>query len=206
MLTFPHEVSLVWPTRLTLVKVLFLLTRYIPFIDGGILIYCEHTPLHTSGTRLMDAFGTDHVQPFPKVEICDSTFKAALWLFLVGKAFPASSCPIRHGSEIFSGPECLVFLVILTLRTWGVWNRDRRLSLCLPVFFIVCWGSMVGFIVIFLNSVHCTCTFRLDLADLTICLVPSRAASISRFIWMFGHPRVPYYLHSLGHVARIPGW
>ena len=45
LLTFPLEISFVWPARWTAIKVLFLLTRYMPFVDGGLLLYCKPFPL-----------------------------------------------------------------------------------------------------------------------------------------------------------------
>ena len=45
--------------------------------------------------------------------------------------------------------------VILTLRTWAVWNRDRRLSIILPIFFTLVEGSGFVIIGIYLNSIKC---------------------------------------------------
>jgi len=112
LLTFPREVSLIWPARWTLIKVLFLLTRYLPFIDAGILVY-------------------GHFQQRPTAEVCYQIFKAASWLFYVGTALPE---------------------IILSLRTWAVWNRDWRLSIGLPVLFVLCWGPIIGVIVVFVKS------------------------------------------------------
>jgi len=39
--------------------------------------------------------------------------------------------------------RCLT--VILTLRTWAVWNRDKRLTIILPILYFLFWGS--GFII-----------------------------------------------------------
>ncbi len=40
-LTLNAEVSLIWPSRFNFVKVLFLLTRYMPFVDVSLVLYCE---------------------------------------------------------------------------------------------------------------------------------------------------------------------
>jgi hypothetical protein len=39
ILTFPQEVSLIWPAPWSLMKVLFLLTRYLPFADVVIRLW-----------------------------------------------------------------------------------------------------------------------------------------------------------------------
>ena len=44
-------------------------------------------------------------------------------------------------------------LVILTLRTWAVWNRNKQLSIILLIFYNISWGSNIVILVRFLNSV-----------------------------------------------------
>jgi len=43
--------------------------------------------------------------------------------------------------------------IMLTLRTWAVWNKDRRLAIGLPIFFLVCWGPSLGIIIAFTKSI-----------------------------------------------------
>jgi hypothetical protein len=40
------------------------------------------------------------------------------------------------------------------VRTWAVWNRDRRLSIGLPIFFVVCFLPATVMIYMFLESVE----------------------------------------------------
>ena len=40
-MTLPREVSLIWPSRWTPTKVIFLLSRYMVFFDVGFFLYCE---------------------------------------------------------------------------------------------------------------------------------------------------------------------
>ncbi|PFH49147.1 hypothetical protein AMATHDRAFT_63636 [Amanita thiersii Skay4041] len=42
--------------------------------------------------------------------------------------------------------------VILTIRIWIVWNKDRRLTYGLPIFFVIIWGAGFAVMGIFLNS------------------------------------------------------
>jgi len=42
--------------------------------------------------------------------------------------------------------------MILALRTWAVWNRNQRLSVILPILYVLVWGSGVVAICSFLNS------------------------------------------------------
>lgn len=40
LLSFPDEVNLIWPSRWNLIKVLFFLTRYLPFLDISLVLFC----------------------------------------------------------------------------------------------------------------------------------------------------------------------
>jgi hypothetical protein len=42
--------------------------------------------------------------------------------------------------------------VILTIRVWAVWGRDRRLTIGLPIFFAMCFVPCIALMVIFLKS------------------------------------------------------
>ncbi|KDR82179.1 hypothetical protein GALMADRAFT_276742 [Galerina marginata CBS 339.88] len=43
--------------------------------------------------------------------------------------------------------------LILTLRAWAVWNRNKRLTMLLPIAWILVWGPVIGFQIIFLPSI-----------------------------------------------------
>ena len=45
--------------------------------------------------------------------------------------------------------------VILTLRTWAVWGRDRRLTIGLPIFLVICMAPPIGVTVSFMKSAEC---------------------------------------------------
>jgi len=42
--------------------------------------------------------------------------------------------------------------MILTLRTWAVWNRNRRLTVILPILYVLVWGSCLVIMSEFVNS------------------------------------------------------
>jgi len=111
-LTLPRETSLIWPTPWNSMKVLFLLTRYLPFVDGV---------LHIIGLR------------GPGAHSCLAIFKARSWMQWTGLVFPE---------------------VILTLRTWAVWDRNRLLGIGLTIFFAACWVPSIAVKVLFLNAVE----------------------------------------------------
>ncbi|KDR82178.1 hypothetical protein GALMADRAFT_264430 [Galerina marginata CBS 339.88] len=43
--------------------------------------------------------------------------------------------------------------VILTLRAWAVWNRERRLTIILVVLWVMVWGPIAAFIAHFIRSI-----------------------------------------------------
>ena len=45
--------------------------------------------------------------------------------------------------------------VILTIRTWAVWNRNKHLTIILPILFVLVWGSCFVFLGKFLVSMRC---------------------------------------------------
>jgi hypothetical protein len=45
--------------------------------------------------------------------------------------------------------------VILTLRTWAVWNRNKLLSIILPILYNLSWGSALIILVRYIHSIKC---------------------------------------------------
>jgi len=110
-LTFPREISLVWSARWTPTKVIFLLSRYLPFFDVGFFMY-------------------SHFQA-SDVETCHRVVTATSWWFWVGTALCG---------------------VILSVRTWAVWNRGWPLGIALALLLAVGWIPGIPIILIFNKS------------------------------------------------------
>lgn len=72
-------------------------------------------------------------------------------MFLAGLAISECKCAFTLARVNL----ILQITVILTLRAWAVWGKDRRLSYALPVFFVLCWTPNFAFLGIFLNSLTC---------------------------------------------------
>jgi len=98
--------------------------------------------------------------------------KVGLWLLRheVGGAHFVSSvcgyrgCCIREQVQppafsISSRTDwCLT--VILTLRTWAVWDRNQRLSVILPILYSICWISGLVISVRVVDSTTCMSDFH----------------------------------------------
>ena len=61
--------------------------------------------------------------------------------------------------------------VILTLRTWAVWNRHRRLSVILPILYSLFWGLGLIIIVKATNSITCKWNFHARSGWMIYCMV-----------------------------------
>ena len=59
-------------------------------------------------------------------------------------------------SSVFIG---LLSKVIMTMRTWAVWYKNRTLTYVLPIFFIFVWGGSMATVGIFLRTVRCQHSF-----------------------------------------------
>ncbi|KIM36934.1 hypothetical protein M413DRAFT_31328 [Hebeloma cylindrosporum] len=100
IITFGMEVDLVWKSNWSLMKVLYLIQRYLPFIDTAWLMVYALT-------------------------------KTGLTKTACQKIYLTSSASIAIGVTTSE--------LILTLRTWAVWERNRRLSIILPTLYVFLW-------------------------------------------------------------------
>ncbi|KAF9007741.1 hypothetical protein BDZ89DRAFT_1168438 [Hymenopellis radicata] len=139
LLTLEQEVELIWGSEWTITKLLYLVTRYSPFVNAGVILWQQLTPNMSA-------------------ENCVLVVKMDGWMATAG---------------------IMLAEVILTLRTWAIWNRHRFLTVCMPALFLV--YSVVGFTVmgIFLSSLK---FLILPLPDLKGCLV---SAGNPIFRWDF---------------------
>ncbi|CAA7268577.1 unnamed protein product [Cyclocybe aegerita] len=115
LLTLGMEVEYVWPGRWTIIKAVYLLQRYLPFID-------------TLWIALHVLFGTN-LSP----TMCSRLNAAGRSLMCLGLA----------SSEL-----------ILTLRAWAVWDRNRDLGIILQILFAACFLPTAPILYVFLKSVE----------------------------------------------------
>ncbi|XP_006460424.1 hypothetical protein AGABI2DRAFT_68163, partial [Agaricus bisporus var. bisporus H97] len=111
ILTVHHEIEYIWESKWNLVKILFLLTRYLPFIDCVVV------------------FIRKFARTIPTTNCC-------------AVAYQYSACFLPHiGISRAEG-----IIVLLTIRAWAVWEKDRRLTIMLAIFFasfcVVEWVMM----------------------------------------------------------------
>ncbi|KAF9050638.1 hypothetical protein BDZ89DRAFT_1057090, partial [Hymenopellis radicata] len=112
LLTLEQEVDLIWGSEWTITKLLYLITRYSPFVN--VVLFLWFTPNMSA-------------------ENCLLIYRMNGWMAAAGVVLAE---------------------VILTLRTWAVWNRHRFLTVCMPALFFA--YSVVVFTVmgIFQNSLQ----------------------------------------------------
>ncbi|KAL0954061.1 hypothetical protein HGRIS_005211 [Hohenbuehelia grisea] len=114
LITWDLEVALVWlyPPGWSITSLLFMLARYLPFVDTINVLWHQLSPGITPAS-------------------CELSFRATGWMYLIGIAITE---------------------VILAIRTWAVWGRDRRMTIALPLFFVAIWIPNFVIMGFFLDS------------------------------------------------------
>ncbi|TCD65702.1 hypothetical protein EIP91_002278 [Steccherinum ochraceum] len=96
LLTLPSEIKYIWPSQMSVMKVLYFMTKYLIFFDITAAVY--------SGCRI------DHRTPGLSHQECRVFVSTANWMLLVGVAIAE---------------------VIMMMRTWGLWERSKRVAMIL---------------------------------------------------------------------------
>ncbi|KDR82787.1 hypothetical protein GALMADRAFT_848896 [Galerina marginata CBS 339.88] len=116
LLTFQLEVELIWKSRWNFIKVLFIIQRYMPFIDTCFLTVW----------RQLGYLTLTQCEKVP---------------FITGFFFMAG----------FALSEAL-----LSLRVWALWDRNKWLSVVLPILFMVIWAPSFYTMYLYVNSLRYT--------------------------------------------------
>ncbi|PFH49733.1 hypothetical protein AMATHDRAFT_147036, partial [Amanita thiersii Skay4041] len=114
LLTLHLEVKLIWRSKWTVVRLLYHVVRFIPFVS---IILILSMGLEVS------------------MELCESTLS-------LGASF----------SEV---AFVRMLAVILTLRIWAIWDRNRYLGYALPAFFISLWAFATVNMCLLMASIKC---------------------------------------------------
>lgn len=173
IITFEMEFEFVWKSPWNVVKVLYFIQRYMPFADVAMLPllrksrrrswslpmypYKHQFILHlvSAISFVMSATILADVCLVPPFLTSHLILLVRSGMFIVGIAVSECKCSFPLG-HIQADPMG-TYLVILTLRTWAVWRRDRRLSYALPVFYVLCWAPNFAVMGLFLRSINCEC-------------------------------------------------
>ncbi|TCD65519.1 hypothetical protein EIP91_002527 [Steccherinum ochraceum] len=112
-LTFDSEVELMWPSPWNTVKVLYVLTRYLPLVDVSLLLYL-HTKLHIDTETCKRLF-------FPTI-----TF-IALVIVIAECAFQFHCHVSNTATHLNDWP----YQGVLIVRTWAIWGCARPMTIFL---------------------------------------------------------------------------
>ncbi|EDR07349.1 uncharacterized protein LACBIDRAFT_327780 [Laccaria bicolor S238N-H82] len=132
LLNFNREVTLIWYSPWTYTKVLYFIVRYLPFID---IVFLLRFQLVLGLTK----------------DDCGWIFPAVSWLTTVstfsaeGKHLSSTSLPIIVSEHILA--------VIMMIRTWAVWQRDKRIAAVFGALCCAYIGLAVSGNIGFVNSI-----------------------------------------------------
>jgi len=143
------------------------------WVSEGILRWCKFvtlTHLYWRNVR-RNSFYAQYSRSsglvHPRARSTYTAYLASYWLHCCDFDHYFASIKIQTMCLTFWPPlriippqQCWCLPVILTLRTWAMWNRNQRLSVILPVLYSVCWGSALIITVRFGNSI--TSKWKLD--------------------------------------------
>jgi len=93
ILTLHLEIELIWFSQWSYTKVLFLVFRYMTFIEMALALHNQTFPNLSAGT-------------------CKATYPAQMWLMIF---------------------QAIIAEIILAIRTWAVWNRNKTVGILLVV-------------------------------------------------------------------------
>ncbi|KAF8887032.1 hypothetical protein CPB84DRAFT_1964450 [Gymnopilus junonius] len=106
LITFPEEFRAIWNQKISKINVLFLLNRYIPFIDTTMALIStfSYMSLHVNFPRSFD-FHCSKELILPR-QRCRSFYITSTWLIAFG---------------------LMVSELILLLRTWLLWQKSKKI-------------------------------------------------------------------------------
>ncbi|KAJ3570857.1 hypothetical protein NP233_g4136 [Leucocoprinus birnbaumii] len=115
-LNFDHEISLVWQSRWSIIKALYLITRYLAFGDVTLWVYgkVQRQILKVCRTEI-EAPAIEQVAEGLTARKCANLFTAFGWTFTTGFVLGE---------------------LLLVMRTWAVWGRDRKIGAGIFAFYI----------------------------------------------------------------------
>jgi Family of unknown function (DUF6533) len=177
IITLGMEVELVWKSKWNFMKGLYLFQRYLPFAElVWVILSCQSDMVFIFACSIFfdraygGNFEGDRVSKgilrwwrFVKLTRPTFTqgrrnlFSVQYWRSLV-LVHPRAS--LMH-TTCFE-PHWLVsnVTVILTFRTWAVWNGNQRLSIILPILYSLWWGSSLIIMVKPIHSNTCRWNFH----------------------------------------------
>jgi hypothetical protein len=162
----PVEIEFVWSGKLRPLDVLYLVQRYMPFVDTVIipLVVALANPIEPNTCRILS-------------NTCGCKYRLVYYVFPIYTIvwcifiFPSNrddchgdSINRRYGTSISlpSASGSLIYqmltrsyIVILTMRTWAIWGKDTRLTIGLPIFFLGCWVAGLYIFSLFVDSLIC---------------------------------------------------
>ncbi|TFK33946.1 hypothetical protein BDQ12DRAFT_657458 [Crucibulum laeve] len=114
-ITFSLEVEYIWPSSWSIAKGLFLITRYLPFVDAATVLSRNYIPGLSTGA-------------------CELIYRINAISILVGVVIGESTDRFFYSHSPSSSH---FYIVILSLRTWAVWGKGRKFGILLAIFTVV---------------------------------------------------------------------
>jgi hypothetical protein len=171
LITLGMEIRYIWPARWNLLKILYLLQRYLPFFDSGVLLLWSMSsyPSFSSVTDSLSFVRTIRFES--KHQFLSSKlqhqwmYDPLLTIFTSQSAHTAPIGTLTAGITLCESEFCSFMLpshqlsmaisVILTYRVWAVQGRGSKMGVFLLLLFLACWGPTLFLTYDLFASVTC---------------------------------------------------
>ncbi|TFK33421.1 hypothetical protein BDQ12DRAFT_691078 [Crucibulum laeve] len=182
-LTFDLEVSLVWTARWNFIKVLFLMTRYLPFLDSIVIFYHQFK----------------HIQ---NTDVCQVAYKINGWLFITGGCLGELMLSLRTLAVWQRDKYLAVGLSIFFVAVWGaaavvlsIFLRSMTFTILTYPFFTGCLndgGNSILYVVWILLMVYDTVNLTLMTISAVKNRQPCSTTALTTTVYRDG---IVYYLY-----------
>ncbi|KLO19549.1 hypothetical protein SCHPADRAFT_66615 [Schizopora paradoxa] len=135
----PAEIEHIWMSKWGVGNVLYMLTRYLAFLESSLMVNYKRTPWplvlrpHTDSISHSDAFNTGFGFSVNSQTICERVYRAGCWVNLAG---------------------IIVACNILYLRTAAIWGWSRRAMCCVAITNMIIVPTAIYGIQSYLNSMN----------------------------------------------------
>ncbi|KAJ8093113.1 hypothetical protein PM082_020598 [Marasmius tenuissimus] len=177
LLTLGLEVRFIWQARWTFVKILYIVQRYLPFLDsvGLVLYYSFGAGLSPRSCGVLYSLaGCEYTDSRSEASLCRPPhfllFPHLLRLFTPPLAFTGTFAMGIVMSE-----------ALLAIRLWAVWGKTPLSGLLIGLLCISCWIPAIAFGGVFLKSLQFS-----EFSELTMIVEAAEDTSLYRGCFLTG--------------------
>ncbi|KAJ7595363.1 hypothetical protein C8J56DRAFT_883583 [Mycena floridula] len=151
LLTMEAEVRLIWRGKMGFGTLLYVMARYLTFVDVPLVLFCKYSQSSTSIVRLtwnqmILIVPCRHIIIRPVIHCILPTLVRKPW---------AGALDLLHFNPGTTAVGIAAAETILVLRTWALWGRNMRILNGLSALSLAILVPSIVFLIKFLNGIKC---------------------------------------------------